>query len=188
MVTKYTNVRDIYDISDTQVDSTDGRKDVLEEAGGKQQITQAAPNELKFAETGKSDESWPSARRRWREVFVNIIWGEKPRRFGAFWAQADTLFEYPPGKPIEAKLLTELLNLVVPSYEDERKKSATVRTVKKSSDYSRASGWKTLHLSLADGVDCVQKNVSGTCNHILEINSYQHWGCFVTWYAKKLKQ
>ena len=50
-----------------------------------------------------------------------------------------TLFEYPPGKPIEAKLLTELLNLVVPSYEDERKKSATVRTVKKSSDYSRAS-------------------------------------------------
>ena len=64
MVTKYTNVRDIYDISDTQVDSTDGRKDVLEEAGGKQQITQAAPNELKFAETGKSDESWPSARRR----------------------------------------------------------------------------------------------------------------------------
>ena len=31
---------------------TDGRKGVLEDAGGKQHITRAAPNELKLSEVG----------------------------------------------------------------------------------------------------------------------------------------
>ena len=51
MVTKYTNAHNVHDQADTRV--TDGRKGVLDEAGGgEQHITEAAPNELKLGEGG----------------------------------------------------------------------------------------------------------------------------------------
>ena len=50
---------------------TEGRKCMLEEAGGEQRnITEAAPNKVKLGEGGKSDESWPWARRWRRSVLV----------------------------------------------------------------------------------------------------------------------
>ena len=56
MVTKCTNIAHcIYDQTGCYSRYTDGRKGVLEEAGGKLlivNITQAAPNELKLGEVG----------------------------------------------------------------------------------------------------------------------------------------
>ena len=50
---------------------TEGRKCMLEEAGGEQRnITEAAPNEVKLGEGGKSDESCPWASRGRRSVLV----------------------------------------------------------------------------------------------------------------------
>ena len=53
---------------------TDGRKGVLEEAGGREQhnITEVAPNELKLGEGGLSDQRWPSARRVRKASFEKI--------------------------------------------------------------------------------------------------------------------
>ena len=58
----------IYDQSDPRV----AQEGALEEAGRAEQhiITEAAPNELKLGRGAYSDESWPSARRWRRGVFV----------------------------------------------------------------------------------------------------------------------
>ena len=61
---------------------TDGRKGVLQEAGSKQyNMTQAAPHELQLGDGGCSAESWPSAWRWRRRVFVRHRLGETNRRF-----------------------------------------------------------------------------------------------------------
>ena len=65
---------------------TDGRKGVLEQAGGAEQhsIAEAARNKPKRGEGGKSDKSWPSPR-RWRPgVFVRRRLRNQHRRFRAF--------------------------------------------------------------------------------------------------------
>ena len=82
---------------------------MFDQAGGEQHnIVEAAPNELKLGDGGKGNESWRSARRWRREVFVwrrsrNKIVGlelsESRRTY--------TLFEYPLGKPLEANLIKE---------------------------------------------------------------------------------
>ena len=52
--------------------SSHGPNGALEEAGRAEQhiITEAAPNELKLGGGAYSDESWPSARRWRRGVFI----------------------------------------------------------------------------------------------------------------------
>ena len=64
---------------------TDDREGVLDDAGGQQHnITEAAPNELKLGEGGRSDDSWSYARRWRREVFVRRRLRMQHRKFGAF--------------------------------------------------------------------------------------------------------
>ena len=73
--------------------------------------SQRQPNEMKLGEGGSGDETWPSGRRWSRGGLVRHPLREKKRRFGAFWVHADTqaLSEFPLGKPLEAKLLKELI-------------------------------------------------------------------------------
>ena len=49
-----------------------------------QHITETAPNELKLGEGAESDESWPSARRWRRGMFVRRRLRKPHRRFGVF--------------------------------------------------------------------------------------------------------
>ena len=72
-------------------------------------ITEAAPNELNLGEGVSSDGSWPSATRWRRGGFVRRPLRQPHRRFGVFECRrTHTHFEYPLGKPLEAKLLKEL--------------------------------------------------------------------------------
>ena len=67
--------------------TTDCSKGALEEEGRAEQhiITKAASNELKLGGGAqKSDESWPSATRWRREVFVRRRWRKPYRRYGVF--------------------------------------------------------------------------------------------------------
>ena len=88
---------------------------MLNQAGGKQRITDLAPNELKLGEGRQSDYSRPSAWRWRRGVFDRHRLGGKI--VGSELSECrrtNTLFEYPPGKSLESinkRIKENILNL-----------------------------------------------------------------------------